>query len=705
MPVSPGTHSNPHYHHILQRSLLLCTVLFLAIFLPESLLFAQADSDTVRVQVERDIERIIEDFDAEETDLNLEQLVEFLQELASNPMNINRASVDDLLQIPGLNFRLAQEIVNYRRNVKPFESVDELSQVRGIGPVTVNRIRPYVSVGTGFERGRDLYLNFDYWTNNSRYEVISRYQQVLEEQQGYQRPPEEGGFVGSPFKYYQRFRYTSSHLSVNLTQDKDPGEPLTGPTDFDYTSWHVALRNNGRLRELIVGDFSAMFGQGLTLWSSPSFGKGSEVIRTVNKNERGVRPYTSAQETNAFRGLAFTWGNTLQLTGFYSNRRRTATEIDDTFVRFPTETGLHRTQTERDRRLNLGQETYGGRIRYEMTRGFVGVTGYRNEFSRPVLPGNQPSQVFDFEGTTHTAYGADYRFLAGPALMFGEVGYTGNGGYGLITGAELDAGSGTDFVFAYRNYGRDFQSIFGAGFGEQSGNPQNEEGFYMGIRQQVTETVRVSGYFDHFRFPAARFQTRQPSSGHDWLTMIEYRPRRDLDMYALIRFKNREQEYSTTDDFGREQRVLGENLRSGARFQVAYQVTPQVRLRTRFDFVRSRVTINEPSYGYLIFQDIRYTPSPNWTIDARITMFDTDDFNSRVFQFENDLLYVLSNTMLFDQGQRMYMVVNYRATDWLQIWAKAGTTVYENRNTISSGNAEILGNRRSDIGIQARILF
>ena len=679
-------------------------VLFVFI-LPVQSLYAQAERDTVRVQVERDIERAIEDFDAEDTDRDLEQLVEFLQELAANPININRAPIDDLLQIPGLNFRLAQEIVNYRRDIKPFESVDELSQVRGIGPVTVNRIRPYVSVGTGLERGRDLYLNLDYWTSNSRFEIFSRYQQVLEEQHGYTRPAEEGGFVGSPIKYYQRFRYTSSHLSLNLTQDKDPGEPLTGPTGFDYTSWHIALRNNGRLRELVVGDYSVMFGQGLTLWSSPSFGKGSEVIRTANKNERGVRPYTSAQETNAFRGVAFTYGNILQLSGFYSNRQRTATEIDDTYVRFPQQTGLHRTLNERDRRLNLGQETYGGRLRYELPNGFIGVTGYRNEFSRPVLPGNQPAQVFDFEGTSHSAVGADYRFLAGPALVFGEVGYTGNNGYGMVTGAEVDAGSSTDLVFAYRNYQPEFQSIFGAGFGEQSGNPQNEEGFYTGIRHQLTNTVRLSGYFDHFRFPVARFQTRQPSSGYDWLGLIEYRPRRNLDMYAQFRYKERGQEYATTDDFGRERRVLGDNRRTGARFQIAYQVNPTVRLRTRVDFVRARSTINEPSYGYLVFQDIRLTPSPGWTIDARITMFETDNFESRVFQFENDLLYVLSNTMLFDQGQRMYIVVNYRATDWLQIWAKAATTLYENRNTISSGNAEILGNRRSDIGIQARILF
>lgn len=701
--------SRIHTYHLqkiaknrLLQSLLLLLCFCAILLLTPTLIEAQ---DGTQRQVQRDIEQLINDFDPEDTDLDLEQLLERIQELATNPLNINRASVDELLQIPGLNFRFAQEIVAYRDEVKPFESVDELRYVSGIGTVTLNRIRPYVRVGEGLERGRDYYLNTNYWTSNSRVETTSRYQQVLQEQAGYSRPDSLGGYLGSPAKVYQRFRYTSNHISLTLTQDKDPGEPLTGPTDFDYTSWHIALRDNGKFNELIIGDYSVGFGQGLTLWSGGSFGKGSEVIRSVNKNERGVRPYTSAQETNAFRGVAFSYGDRFQLSGFYSNRRRTASEIDETLVRFPTESAFHRTINERERRLNLGQETVGGRVRYQSSRGFFGITGYQNRFSRPIAPGTQPFQIFNFSGSKISAIGTDYRFIAGPSLLFGELSYTDNSAWGLVSGATIDAGPSTDLTIAYRFYEPGFQSIFGSGFGEQSGNPQNEEGFYLGIQQGVSESITVSAYIDHFRFPAARFQTRQPTSGYDWLTRIEYAPNRDFDIYLLIRYKEREQEFTDSDSFGREMRLLDDNKRTGARLQAAYQVHPTVRLRTRLDFTRARAPVSDPTYGYLIFQDIRYTPLSNLTIDARITMFETDDFNSRVFQFENDLLGVLSNTMLFDQGQRMYIVFGYRPSDWLHFWLKASTTVYENRNTIGSGLQEILGNRRNDIGMQVRVRF
>jgi competence ComEA-like helix-hairpin-helix protein len=679
--------------------LILSTVLY-----PSETVIAQ-QKDSTQTRIEQDLERALDEFDSDESEQNLEELLEFLQNLANNPLNINRADIDDLLQVPGLNFRLAQNIVEYRETEAPFQSINDLLNVSGIGEATLDRIQPYIAVSSGLDRGRDLYLNSKYWTENSRFENFSRYQQTLEEQHGFQRPDTSGGFVGSPFKYYQRFRFTSNHLSLNLTQDKDPGEPLNHPADFDYSSWHVALLDNGRLKSLVIGDYSVSFGQGLLLWSGGAFGKGSEVIRTPNKNDRGIRPFTSAQEMTGFRGLAATYGGRLQLSGFYSNRKRTASEIDDTYVRFPTESGFHRTLNERERRFNLEQETFGGRLRVQIPYGFFGISGYHNRFDKPIQTGNLPWQINNFEGQTISGYSADYRLLAGPALLFGEAVYTDNGGFGVISGAELEFGTRTDAVAVYRYYEPTLQSIFGAGFGEQSGDPGNEEGFYLGVRHELSSKVQVSAYIDQFRFPSARFQQRQPTSGYDWLSLFEFNPVPSFKFYALFRHKLREEEYADFDEFGREFRVLGTNRRTGARFQAEYQVTPSVRLRTRFDMSRSKSTGDGSSRGYLVFQDIRFYVAQNLRVDARATLFNTDDFNSRVYQFENDLLYVLSNTMLFDRGQRMYMLINYSASSWLDFWLKLSTTVYQNRDVISSGNLQIDGNRKSDIGIQARVRF
>jgi len=55
----------------------------------------------------------------------------------SVPIDINRATLDDLITLPGIGPALAQRIIDYRLEHGPFGSVEELERVSGIGPQTV----------------------------------------------------------------------------------------------------------------------------------------------------------------------------------------------------------------------------------------------------------------------------------------------------------------------------------------------------------------------------------------------------------------------------------------------------------------------------------------------------------------------------------------------------------------------------------------
>ncbi len=662
-------------------------------------------NDSTRSEVQRDLEEALEGFDTDDPAADTEQLTQILQDMAANPININRATADDLLHVPGLNLRLVRAIIAYRGGVKPFENVDELTEVSGIGAATLDRVRPYVTVGYGMQLSRQLFGDSRYWTSGGRFETFSRYQQTLQEQAGYNRPDSSGGYLGNPGKYYQRFRYRSDHLSINLTQQKDAGEPLAGTTGFDYNSWHLALKDNGRLRDLVVGDYALYFGQGLVLWNGRTFGKGREVIGTANRSSRGVRPYSSSQESDFYRGAAATYGSDLQFTGFYSDRRQSASVIAADTMRMPQEDGYHRTQNERDQRRNLGQKTYGGRLRMELPFGFVGASGYRTMFDKIVSGGNRISDRFDFNGRETSAVGVDYTVLAGPAIIFGEGARSQNGGLGFLSGLESAIGDDTELAIAYRNYAKDFQSILGNGFGERSGQPKNEEGFYLGLRHELNDDITLSGYFDQFNSPAPHFGTTQPTRGYDWLGLAEVEINPDLDFYVQARSEVEDDEFELVDDLGRTQRRLGEAERSSLRGHLEYRVNPKIRLRTRAEAVRSRSAGEEAEYGYLMYQDLRFTPGDKWTIDTRVTIFDTESYGSRLYQFENDLLYVLSNQLLFNQGQRMYLLLNYEPLSYLELWAKFGITIFENEQTISSGLNEIEGNKRSDLGVQVRLLL
>jgi competence ComEA-like helix-hairpin-helix protein len=689
---------------IVQRKILIVCIACIA--LAEGAVSAVAQTkDSTRSEVQRDLEDALESFDPNDPNFDSEQLTQILQDLASNPLNINRVTTDNLLLIPGVNLQLARAIVNYRDDVKPFETIEELTEVSGIGPATLERMRPYVSVGSGLELGRALYTDINYWTSGGGFEVFSRYQQTLQEQEGYTRPDDEGGYLGNPVQYYQRFRYRSDHVSLNLTQQKDAGEPIAGTTGFDYNSWHLALEDNGKLRDFVVGDYALYFGQGLVLWNGRTFGKGREVIGTANRGSRGVRAYSSSQESNAYRGVAATYGGDFQVTGFYSFRNQSASTISPTVTRGVQEDGFHRTQNERDQRDNLKQKLYGGRLRMEFPFGFIGATGYRTSFNKIVSGGSRNSDQFDFSGQHTSALGVDYTILAGPAIVFGEAARSQNGGLGFISGIETTVGINTELTMAYRNYAKDFQSILGNGFGESSGQPKNEEGFYIGLRHALNENITLSGYFDQFRSPAASFGTSQPTQGYDWLALGEVNINRDLQFYIQLRSETEDDEFEVIDDFGRTQTSLGDAQRGSIRGQLQYQVNPKIRLRTRGEVVRSRQAGEDVEYGFLMYQDLRFIPSEKWSIDTRITVYDTDSFDTRVYQFENDLLYVLSNQVLFNQGQRLYLLVNYEPFSYMEVWAKFGITIFENEQRISSGRNEIQGNERSDIGLQIRLQF
>ena len=67
--------------------------------------------------------------------------------MAVNRVNINRASAEELERLPGIGPVLARAIVELRERQGPFQSVDDLLPIRGIGPVLVERLRPLVTFG------------------------------------------------------------------------------------------------------------------------------------------------------------------------------------------------------------------------------------------------------------------------------------------------------------------------------------------------------------------------------------------------------------------------------------------------------------------------------------------------------------------------------------------------------------------------------
>lgn len=68
--------------------------------------------------------------------------------LPEYPIDLNTAVYDDLVLIEGISSQVAENIIEHRNNNGDFVSVDQLIEVYGIGPVTLDKIMPYFYVKT-----------------------------------------------------------------------------------------------------------------------------------------------------------------------------------------------------------------------------------------------------------------------------------------------------------------------------------------------------------------------------------------------------------------------------------------------------------------------------------------------------------------------------------------------------------------------------
>lgn len=658
---------------------------------------------------EIDLTRIADElYGVQDLDLNYEELYENLMQLHANPINLNKASTEDLRFIKILSESQIKKFEEYRKENKNFISIYELQAIPEFDLQTISRLAPFVTVVDPAS-----IIDVSLWKRiqkESDNYFMMRCERTLQTRKGYTGETQpQSRFKGSPNKLYFRFRSSiPGEFSIGFTAEKDAGEKLHwSPTNryygVDYFSFHVQLQNKGRLKNLVLGDYQGQFGQGLMIGGIFGTGKGGETITTVRRSNIGILPYTSVYEAGYLRGIAATIEvvKHVHVTGFYSNTMRDASVSTDTltdpFISALQKTGLHRNENELLSRKTNRDINYGAVLQYKISQIDAGVMFTQIVLALPVLPKRTVYNQFTFERRRNSNVGFFLNYTFQDLTFFSEVSRTINAGSAYTGGILWSLTPKLDLSLLYRKFDRNFYSFYSNAFSENS-IAQNEAGMYWGWKFRFNQKFSTAGYVDLFLFPWLKYRSYAPSTGHEWLLRFTYQPSRKVMIFIQAR------EESKDRNMGDENSNLyytGQGKKTNYWISCDYGLRQNLRMKTRAQFSTYAFN-NRTTKGFALMQDVSFN-AWKFKFTLRYALFDTDDYDNRQYVYENDVLLAYSMPAYDGIGVRKLAMVEYKMNRHISIWLRYASMRYPYVDKIGSGIDGIEGNIKNDVKFQVRI--
>lgn len=639
--------------------------------------------------------------DADQAETEDDSYLQQMQQFIKNPVDLNTAGAEELRELRILNDLQIQNLLSYRRLLGKFLNLYELQAVPGWDVQTIRRILPFVSVGNALTITEELGKRF----TSGDHGLLIRFSQVMEKSKGYLNS--SGSFyTGSPQRIFFRYRYSYKNLlQYGVVGDKDGGEQFFKGKQrygFDFYSFHFFARKMGAVQALALGDFTVNMGQGLIQWQSLAFRKSVDVLN-IKRQSAVLRPYNSAGEYNFHRGAGITVKKGMvEATAFASYRKIGANFTSDTinsedfFSSFLT-SGYHRTSSELADRNNLGQTVLGGNIAVRKGNWHVGVNGIHYRFSLPVQKRQEPYNFYAISGKSWTNFSADYSYTYRNLHFFGELASTSSLKLASVNGLLLSVDPRVDLSFLYRNIAPGYQSVNGNAFTEST-YPSNEKGLFAGITVRPAAAWRFDAYADFYSFPWLKYLVDAPSRGRDFITQITYLPNRQVEFYTRYRYESKQ---GNAPDNSSPANFLVDLPRQNWRLQLTYKVHPAVTIRNRTELSWYDRKGPGKENGFLTYVDVLYKPMLKpFAGNIRLQWFETGGYNSRLYAYENDVLYFYSIPVFFDKGYRYYVNLNYDFSKRLSCWLKWSQFIYQNKTVIGSGLDEIAGNQKSELRFQ-----
>ncbi len=641
-----------------------------------------------------------------ETDnqIDFEELSTDLIELAEHPININTATEADLQRLRFLSPQQIDDILLYVYR-QPMHSLYELQLIPSLHTYEIRDLLPFLTAEAPNSE-KPFYWKEIFQLATHEIDLRADLRNIE---------------TNLPDPFYTSLKYKFNYqnrIQFGLTADHDVSEPWWvnprkkdhtaqslplyggvggGCYGYDFYSAYLQIQDLKHLQKLVVGDFRASFGQGLTLNTNRRFGGKTSMVMSAGTPAEGLTRYASTSEADFFRGAGATIDCThgFTLSAFYSARKIDGHVKNGVFPSIQT-TGYHRTEHELAGKRAIWQQVAGANLTWKYKHWKIGLTATENILSDTLRPQPNYYNANHFQGTRQFAAGLNYFYHNQRVSLFGELATAQNTrwGYAALTGVRFYPVSDIGLVTIYRYFSPTFDNMLANAFSEDSRN-NDENGLYLGAEIKRVPKWRFAAYADAFRFAFPKYGIKTPSVGYDAFLQANFYPQTNLQMGWKLRAKQKG---------SKSKYQLRYNLRwAENNWQINTLLEGNLASSSELQNFRTSKPSAKLTYGLALSQDLAYTFSQvPITLQARLSAFHIRDYDNRIYFYENDVLYAYSIPALYGLGGRFYLNARYKINSHVALYLKAAHTVFADEWVQQQ---DLPTNRRTDIHCLLRLKF
>lgn len=622
----------------------------------------------------------IEKLFQESTDTDFQfDFEEYLLFLIENPLDINKASAQELGSLPWISPTMAAKIINYRHRVKHINELVELEPI----------------VGENLYKNIVLFLSIKEANPSFKIKTEARERIIVKKEKS--RGFRDSIFQGSCEKILNRLKCSLTRtISIGILTEKDPGESKLA----DHFMGNLNFNMKKYKTKICVGYFSLETGQGLVFGKPFKLPAGGEIIYSAKQKARGISPYLSTNENSGYCGVGLSTVVQNFSMAFCASKNFYDAHIVDSVVLSTPSTGLHRTLYELDNKNKLREKLCGFTLAYQYKTFKIEYAQQTGSFDAK-FPKDNSSHLLKFHGDVNNVSGIYLEYANKYSYFFSEIAQSKSRGIAFLCAAGYDFET-FETIMHVRHYAKDYYNFHSQAFGENT-ETRNEQGLYFGCRYRPSRKTVYSFYINQYKFPWKRYKIPMPSFGYETYFLARHTVNSQLAIQICVKSESKAKSINFEDTFQNTVVQIENFKKNSVKLEMEYEAIHNLKFKNRivFSWYNEKFeTDKKNKMATLLSQDVFWFYSKYFDLKTSVAFFDTPHYDLSLYQFENDVPGHIRIKMLNGRGCRFYVLARIHLFNKNKVSFKYEHTFFDDMTSIGSGYDCIDGQEENMCSVQ-----